>query len=334
MAVTESEAAEVEPTWSKAATAAAAVFGVLATTLTTFATATGGLARLFRDEHTWTLIALASLALGLVVACGGPAIKPGRAAGSRSWRNRCFAIAAVLFVLSLHFGTTAAVKAASIPQGPRISGDVKSTADGPVLEVQVVTSGLRSSGRVHVEVRGLTDEPQAKGQPGQLLYSIVTGGDSSGDMNLSVDQPFPAGRFDRLVATAWLIGSPLPNCTHGEPSGKSRSGCLLIGLGPRQALPQVQISLASHQLTVRVKGGRATQQSSLRLTVTGMTGRARSMLYDAMLAPDSSGSVDFVSVIPLGGTHLTGACAAVGVGSRPSVCGSPNAWAQTSIPVP
>ena len=326
----------VQESWGKGMATLAAVFGALATTLTTFATANGGLARMFRDRPGWSQAAVVLVGLGALLAVPVPALRPGTSRSSARFRSHCFAAASTLLLLGLSLGVLTAVASAGTRQRPSIVGEV--TADPvPVLVATVSVQGLRSRDTVHVSVHGF----RAGGQPVEHVYQAEVGADTDGKVALSLRRPFAVGAYQQVMVQAWSGGRREEcNAVAGErslPSTASTStGCLLLLLpeAPTRPLLTATWKGKGPDRTLAVTGSAAGTQvtSTMVVRVTDPKGK---VLYSGSVGADATGAMKLEAAVPVpagarGPMCVAAGMAATGPPPTPTCDGTAAAWALPS----
>jgi hypothetical protein len=234
------EAAEPEPVPDDPFAAAAglnrlakivlAVVPALTVALTAVGGATGGLARLFRDQ---TGAARGSIALIFVsFALAALAARTGAGTGvlGSPTRRRLRLRAALLlistaaFVGGVAWAFDAQISVMGRGQAPLVTGAVTPVASGATLDARVTATGVRSSDRIVVYAFESSDEQGDVNSRKVPLYYSKSGPDADGRVDLRVlaDVPGPnLQQFPYVFVTA-VLGEEQRDC----------DGLLIQGAGP------------------------------------------------------------------------------------------------------
>lgn len=327
--VTDSPEDGVQDTWAKGVAGAAAVFGALATTVGTFATATGGLGRMFRDQPAGSLAAVFLIGVGAVCAIFFPALRPGTKAASRRWRSQWLALAALFLIAGLVTGVLTAVLSTQSEQRPTIAGEVAG-AGAPVLTSTITAAGLSSSDIVHVRITGYG----ARLPEGDRIYSGEVGADVDGRVKLELQRPLRVGLYDRLTVQAWL-GGKRQDCNDvadNRVSRGDRTGCLLLALPTPPLRPLLTTTLTGEggrrSLTIVATAAEVPVSATLWLRAIDQTGNS---IYDTIVGADKAGGLRVDITVPvskaIGSLCIASRIAAIGTPDRPTCTGSDSVWA-------
>jgi len=206
--------------------------------------ATGGLARLFRDETQAATLALALILLSLALTAWARGVGSSvSATGSRSasslanrWRIKAgllFLSIAVLFT-GLFIAVRAQIGVMGTSQAPQVFGNVQRAATEYMFEGGVKASGVRSRDRITIYAYQTMDEEISANQP-QLLHSSI-GPDANGVVDIPLRIPVPTDDVGALIVVTAVLGEENRNC-EGQLAGQDaasvdtrRVACLVLRL--------------------------------------------------------------------------------------------------------
>ena len=207
--------------------------------------ATGGLARLFRDQTEAATLAIALILLSLALAAWARGVgtsasaRESRSASSLAnrWRTKAallFLSIAVLFV-GLFIAIRAQIDVMSTSQAPQLFGNVQRAATQWQFVGGVKASGVRSSDRITIYSYQTTDAEVSANRP-QLLHASI-GPDANGVVDIPLE--IPVGSQDwggPLVVVTAVLGEENRNC-EGQVAGQdaasvdtARVACLVLRL--------------------------------------------------------------------------------------------------------
>jgi hypothetical protein len=206
-----------------------AVVPALTVALAAVGGATGGLARMFRDQ---TGAAQASIALiFLAFALAGLARLPASAAGSsagraRRGRQRSLILLAsgLVLVIGIALAFNAQIVVMGHGQAPVVTGTIMPTSSGDSLDAHVVASGVKSSDRIVVLAFESSDENGDIHSSKVPLYYSKSGPDPDGKVDVHVTAQVPSSSlqaYPYLFVTA-VLGEQQRDC----------DGVLIEGDGP------------------------------------------------------------------------------------------------------
>src|SRR4051812_6824868 len=204
-----------------------AVVPALTVALAAVGSATGGLARMFRDQTgaARASIALIFLSFALAALARRPVTTPGGHMGKRArLRAGMLLVSALALVVGIAWAFDAQITVMGRGQAPAVTGSVTPTPSGDSLDAHVVATGVRSSNRIVVLAFESSDEhgdPRSTKVP---LYYSKTGPDADGTVDVHVVAQVPASdlqAFPYVFVTA-VLGEDQRDC----------DGALIAGEGP------------------------------------------------------------------------------------------------------
>jgi hypothetical protein len=218
-----------------------AVVPALTVALAAIGGATGGLARLFRDQTgaARASIALVFVSFALAALARRPVTTPGGHVGKRVRRRDLRAgmllISALTLVVGIAWAVDAQIAVMGRGQAPAVTGSVTPTSSGDALDAHVVATGVRSSNRIVVLAFESSDEhgdTQSRKVP---LYYSKTGPDADGQVDVHVVAQVPTSdlqAFPYVFVTA-VLGEDQRDCDgapiEGEgPAAPEETACLTL----------------------------------------------------------------------------------------------------------
>ena len=207
--------------------------------------ATGGLARLFRDQTSAATLAIALILLSLALAATARGIgsssssRGSRSAGAGPSRLRTkagllFLSIAVLFV-GLFIAIRAQIGVMGTSQAPQVFGNVQKADTDWQFVGGVKASGVRSRDRITIYSYQTTDAEVSANRPA-LLHSSI-GPDANGVVDIPLEIPVGSQAWGGpLVVVTAVLGEENRNC-EGQVAGQdaasvdtARVACLVLRL--------------------------------------------------------------------------------------------------------
>jgi hypothetical protein len=187
--------------------------------------ATGGLARLLRDQPGVAVVAMGLVLLSLAFAALARAVSTSRTPGPSGVAPTVVVRPAVKAVLlfgsglllfaGLFIAVTAQIGVMSTSQAPQISGSVTHRGSDVVVKGEIKASGVRSVDRITIysyqtnEDADSTDKPQ--------LYQSSSGPDANGAVDVPLELVVHNGpEWPQLVVITAVLGEEKRNCD-GRP---------------------------------------------------------------------------------------------------------------------
>jgi hypothetical protein len=204
-----------------------AVVPALTVALAAVGSATGGLARMFRDQTgaARASIALIFLSFALAALARRPVTTPGGHAGKQArLRAGMLLVSALALVVGIAWAFDAQITVMGRGQAPAVTGSVTPTPSGDSLDAHVVATGVRSSNRIVVLAFESSDEHGDTQSTKVPLYYSKTGPDADGTVDVHVVAQVPASdlqAFPYVFVTA-VLGEDQRDC----------DGALIAGEGP------------------------------------------------------------------------------------------------------
>jgi hypothetical protein len=204
-----------------------AVVPALTVALAAVGSATGGLARMFRDQTgaARASIALIFLSFALAALARRPVTTPGGHMGKRArLRAGMLLVSALALVVGIAWAFDAQITVMGRGQTPAVTGSVTPTPSGDSLDAHVVATGVRSSNRIVVLAFESSDEHGDTRSTKVPLYYSKTGPDADGTVDVHVVAQVPASdlqAFPYVFVTA-VLGEDQRDC----------DGALIAGEGP------------------------------------------------------------------------------------------------------
>jgi hypothetical protein len=204
-----------------------AVVPALTVALAAVGSATGGLARMFRDQTgaARASIALIFLSFALAALARRPVTTPGGHMGKRArLRAGMLLVSALALVVGIAWAFDAQITVMGRGQAPAVTGSVTPTPSGDSLDAHVVATGVRSSNRIVVLAFESSDEHGDTRSTKVPLYYSKTGPDADGTVDVHVVAQVPASdlqAFPYVFVTA-VLGEDQRDC----------DGALIAGEGP------------------------------------------------------------------------------------------------------
>lgn len=216
-----------------------AVVPALTVALAAVGSATGGLARMFRDQTgaARASIALIFLAFALAALARRPVTAPGAATRTRLLRLRAgmLLLSGLALVVGIAWAFDAQITVMGRGQAPAVTGSVTPTASGDTLDAHVLATGVKSSNRIVVLAFASSDEHGDTRSTKVPLYYSKTGPDADGQVDVHVVAQVPASdvqAFPYLFVTA-VLGEEQRDCDgaliDGEgPAAPEETACLTL----------------------------------------------------------------------------------------------------------
>jgi hypothetical protein len=206
-----------------------AVVPALTVALAAVGGATGGLARMFRDQTgaAQAAIALIFLAFALAALARLPATTSGSSAVlARRRRQRSLILLAsgLVLVIGIALAFNAQIVVMGNGQAPVVTGTVTPTSAGDALDAHVLANGVKSSNRIVVLAFESSDQNGDTHSTKVPLYYSKSGPDSDGKVDVHVTAQVPNSSlqaFPYLFVTA-VLGEQQRDC----------DGALIEGDGP------------------------------------------------------------------------------------------------------
>ena len=207
-----------------------AVVSALTVALTAVGSATGGLARLFRDQTGAARgsVALIFLSFALAALATRTANTTRVLRSTLSVRAGLLVLSTALFVLGAAWAFDAQITVMGHGQAPVVTGLVKPNPSGATLDAHVAAAGVRSSDRIVVFAFESSDEHGDRNSQKIPLYYSKSGPDSDGRVDLSVRADVPsshASQYPYMFITA-VLGEDQRDC----------DGELIEGAGPARPM--------------------------------------------------------------------------------------------------
>jgi hypothetical protein len=218
-----------------------AVVPALTVALAAVGGATGGLARMFRDQTgaAQGSIALIFLAFALAGLARLPAIAPGSSAGRMFRRQRLRALillaSGLVLVIGIAWAFNAQISVMGHGQAPVVSGTITPTSSGDSLDAHVIASGVKSSNRIVVFAFESSDEHGDIHSAKVPLYYSKSGPDPDGKVDVHVTAQAPSSNLETypyLFVTA-VLGEQQRDCdgapVEGDgPAAPDATACLTL----------------------------------------------------------------------------------------------------------
>jgi hypothetical protein len=187
--------------------------------------ATGGLARLLRDETEVAVVAMGLILVSLAFAALARGVSTTRTPGRDGSAPHLVVRPAVKGVLLLGSGVllfaglfvavTAQIGVMGTSQAPQISGSVENRGNDVVVEGRVKASGVRSVDRITIYSYQTDDDAVTAGAP--ELYQSSSGPDANGAVDVPLRLVVHNGpNWPRLVVITAVLGEDNRNCD-GQP---------------------------------------------------------------------------------------------------------------------
>src|SRR3954447_408047 len=225
-----------------------AVVPALTVALAAVGSATGGLARMFRDQ---TGAARASIALiFLAFALAGLARLPATALGQRR-RALILLASGLVLVVGIAWAFNAQIVVMGNGQAPVVTGTITPTSSGDSLDAHVIATGVKSSNRVVVYAYESSDQNGDNHSNKAPLYYSKSGPDPDGKVDVHVTAQVPSSSlpaYPYLFVTA-VLGEQQRDCDgvpiEGDgPAAPDATACLTLQR-PRAAAPAATSSAPS-----------------------------------------------------------------------------------------
>jgi hypothetical protein len=197
-----------------------AVVPALTVALAAVGSATGGLARMFRDQTgaARVSIGLIFLAFALAGLARLPATVPGSSAARMFRRQRLRALILLASGLVLVVGIAGAFNAQIVVMGngqaPVVTGTITPTSSGDSLDAHVIATGVKSSNRIVVFAFESSDPHGDTDSTKVPLYYSKSGPDPDGKVDVHVTAQVPSSNlqtFPYLFVTA-VLGEQQRDC--------------------------------------------------------------------------------------------------------------------------
>jgi predicted cobalt transporter CbtA len=197
-----------------------AVVPALTVALAAVGSATGGLARMFRDQTgaARASIGLIFLAFALAGSARLPATAPGSSAARMFRRQRLRALVLLASGLALVIGIAGAFNAQIVVMGnaqaPVVTGSITPTSSGDSLDAHVLATGVKSSNRIVVFAFESSDPYGDTDSIKVPLYYSKSGPDPDGKVDVHVTAQVPTSdlqTFPYLFVTA-VLGEQQRDC--------------------------------------------------------------------------------------------------------------------------
>lgn len=286
-----------------------AVVPALTVALAAVGSATGGLARLFRDQTgaARASIALVFLSFALAALARRP-VTPGAGAGRQARvRAGMLLVSALALVVGIAWAFDAQIAVMGRGQAPAVTGSVTPTGSGDTLDAHVVATGVRSSNRIVVLAFESSDEHGDTRSRKVPLYYSKTGPDADGRVDVHVVAQVPAAdlqAFPYVFVTA-VLGEDQRDCDgaliQGEgPAAPEETACLTLQRPGAPAPPSASApsppaatGALSSPTAVGVSGSVAWTDTGLSLTqgqrlVVHATGRVSFAEGATPVGPDGA----------------------------------------------
>jgi hypothetical protein len=193
---------------------------VLVAGLAAIGSATGGLARLFRDQNRTATVAVALVLLSIVLAAMSRGIG-GHAGGAASPQQRFSrartALKAIFLLLSvgvlfvgLFIAISAQIAVMGTSQAPQIFGSVQRNGKEYLFQGGVKASGVTSDSRITLFAYQTDDDANTQGKP--TLLQSSTGPDADGEVNVPVRIPVHSDKSGHLVVLTAVLGEHQRDC--------------------------------------------------------------------------------------------------------------------------
>jgi hypothetical protein len=188
-----------------------AVVPALTVALAAVGSATGGLARMFRDQ---TGAARASIALiFLAFALAGLARLPATALGQRR-RALILLASGLVLVVGIAWAFNAQIVVMGNGQAPVVTGTITPTSSGDSLDAHVIATGVKSSNRIVVYAFESSDQNGDIHSTKAPLYYSKSGPDPDGKVDVHVTAQVPSSSlqtYPYLFVTA-VLGEQQRDC--------------------------------------------------------------------------------------------------------------------------
>ena len=219
-----------------------AVVPALTIALTAVGSATGGLARLFRDEAgaARASIALIFLSFALAALASRAGRRPQAAGSATPHRLRLRAtmllVSIAVFVFGAAWAFEAQITVMGTGEAPMVTGALTPNASGATLKARVQASGVKWDKRIVVfAFESANDEGSVSGR-GPALYYSKSGPDANGrvDMDVVVNVPNSNVPGYPYIAVTAVLGEDQRDCNGvvvehpHEPQRATETACLTL----------------------------------------------------------------------------------------------------------
>jgi hypothetical protein len=197
-----------------------AVVPALTVALAAVGSATGGLARMFRDQTGAAQASIALVFLAFALACVArlPATAPEASAASTFRRQRLRALvlmaSGLLLVLGIAWAFNAQIVVMGKGQAPVVTGTITPASSGDSLDAHVIATGVRSSDRIVVYAFESSDQNGDIHSTKVPLYYSKSGPDPDGRVDVHVTAQVPSSSlqtYPYLFVTA-VLGEQQRDC--------------------------------------------------------------------------------------------------------------------------
>jgi hypothetical protein len=263
-------------------------------------TAVAGIgAQIARNQPKLGVTAFLLLVAALSVAVGGLIAQRGDLIDDRI-ATILVPISAILFIVGVVSAVLAAVQAATAPTQPSLSATFTSSNGIFAVEGEAKTTGLPAD--QHVKIRAYTTA--LNGSLGTPIFMADEGPDSLGNVDAKFSIPLPHNGMPLIQIEAWA-GDTTPDCNADLHNRKFELGCLLVPVPPQDTRPHLVVGVEgdpkNRVLNAKVKqsGVDDAQWLILQLMGTSASSTTPTVVYQAVLRPDGSGTVDDSLLIPI-----------------------------------
>jgi hypothetical protein len=290
----------------------------LTVALAAVGSATGGLARLFRDQTTVARLAIALIFLSFLLAAlaSRTAAGSGLLSGRPGVRVVLLLLSTAAFITGAAWAFDAQIAVMGTGEAPVVTGTVTPSATGSTLDARVLASGIKADRRIVVFAFESSDDHGDVASRKVPLYYSKSGPDADGkvDMHLAVAVPGADLQQYPYVFVTAVLGEEQRDCDgvllegHGPPA-PTATACLTVerpGAATATPPPTAPAAAPTSARTVDVPGTVAWDRTGVRLT------------KGQQVTIDATGSVSYA-----GGTPPVGPDGAAD--PHPGVCVLPGA---------
>jgi PA-IL-like protein len=245
-----------------------AVVPALTVALAAVGSATGGLARMFRDQTgaarasiglIFLSFALAALARRTAAAGG----QPERVGRLQRLRGGMLLLSGLTLVVGIAWAFDAQISVMGRGQAPAVSGSVTPSASGDLLDATVVATGVKSSNRIVVFAYESSDENGDTRSTKVPLYYSKSGPDADGRVDVHVIAQVPASNlqaFPYVFVTA-VLGEDQRDC----------DGALIDAQGPAAPTDTACLTLQRPGASAQASSTSVSVPGTLAWTDTGLS---------------------------------------------------------------
>jgi hypothetical protein len=262
-------------------------------------TSVGGIgAEIARNQPKLGLIALLLLVVALSVAVGGLIAERDRAVDDRV-ASVLVPIAGGLFITGAVVAIIASAQATTAPTQPSLSVSFTSNNAIFALEGEAKTTGIPADQHLKIRVYAISAGSGVLGNP---IFLADEGPDSSGSVDAKFSIPLAHNGMPLIQVQAWA-GDTVPDCTTDLSRHQVELGCLLVHVPPQDARPHLAVGVEgdpkTRVMSAKVKESGVADGKWVILQATGTSSSSTGVIYQALIRPDGSGTVDDSLLIPV-----------------------------------